>query len=584
MQSFKKKFKEWVYSLSTEDHYAEYDPNNSPNFNMGVRSGQQPMQGNINPSSVHLTGDEEMNIGGEQGDDINFDDLDLNTGGQEGVSEILLAWRHIDSWTEEHNPDLNATLGDPVTNNDITHAEEDLEISFPASVKVSLRIHDGQEDMESMTGTSGLIYGLQLMTLDQIVAMTQAWRNVASNLKKRQNQSSQPSSSRASMEGNSASSMELNPNIPGVTAGVQRNQFKLPFIPQQKSIPPEAIQAVYAHAAWVPMVTDNAGNHIGVDLAPGANGVYGQVIIFGRDFDTKYVVAQSWGEFLLSFANDLEEGNWWLIEDSDDYLAGDGELVFRDKKRGGPIQEYLEVLKKRVVFKYKQSINEGSVPVDSQQQTTSTQRQSPLQQPIQNVAPVPIELEEPNTTVFKKDINPSKESLRLEDENDVEAIITDEELESEEQQPEEATIKEHETEGEAKVEAEVEPVEEPLEQEEEKVETEEEPVEEPKSVETPVDEEPVEEPNSVETPVDEEPEAEEESVEEEPVEEEPNSVEAPVEEEPEAVEEDETQETEEKEDSDKVSAAPNDDDDADDKNKDDEKVEEVAQQFESVAL
>ena len=105
-------------------------------------------------------------------------------GGKEGVSEVLLAWRHINSWTEEHNPDLNATLGDPVSNNDLNQAEEDLEISFPSSVKVSLRIHDGQEDMESMTGTPSLIYGLQLMTLDQFVAMTQTWRNVALNMKK----------------------------------------------------------------------------------------------------------------------------------------------------------------------------------------------------------------------------------------------------------------------------------------------------------------------------------------------------------------------------------------------------------------
>lgn len=581
MQSFRKKFKEWVYSLSTEDHYAEYDPNNPPNFNMGVRSGQQPMQGNVNPSSVHLTGDEEMNVGGEQGDDINFDDLDIGSGGQEGVSEILLAWRHIDSWTEEHNPDLNATLGDPVTNNDITHAEEDLEISFPPSVKVSLRIHDGQEDMESMTGTSGLIYGLQLMTLDQIVAMTQAWRNVASNLKKRQNQSSQPPSSRPSMEGNS--SMDTDPSVPGTTAGVQRNQFKLPFIPQQKSIPPEAIQAVYAHGAWIPMVTDHAGNHIGVDLAPGANGAYGQVIIFGRDFDTKYVVAQNWGEFLLSFANDLEEGNWWLIEDSDDYLAGDGELVFRDKKRGGPVQEYLDVLKKRIIFKYKQSINGGAVPQQTAPTTTNIppQRQTNLQQPIQNVAPVPINAESTtNSTGINKDVNPSKESLRLEDESDVEAIITDDELESEEQQAEEATIKEDEA-------------------KEEVIE-----VEQPKEVEEIAEEQKAEEPveaNPKEKEAEEKADTKSSEVVEEPVEKSKKEVkeEEPVEEKKEekteeSVEEQQTEKEEEKDiqdeenkgtegkdDDNKEADAPNDNDDED---KEDEKVEKVTEQFESVAL
>ena len=458
MQSFKKKFKEWVYSFSTEDHYAEYDPNNIPNFNMGIRSKSHLNKGNGNPSSLHLTADEEMNIGLDPSDTINFDDLDNNnnsnstvSGGQEGVSEVLLAWRHIDSWTEEHNPDLNATLGDPVTNNDITQAEEDLEISFPPSVKVSLRIHDGQEDMESMTGTSGLIYGLQLMTLDQIVAMTQAWRNVASNLKRRQynnttnSDNSRPTSSRASMDNstnsvnintmtsNSSNNLIANSNL----TNTQRNQFKLPFIPQQKSIPPDAVQPVYAHAEWIPMVTDHAGNHIGVDLAPGPQGIYGQVIVFGRDFDTKYVVADNWGEFLLSFANDLEEGNWWLVEESDDYLAGDGELVFRDKQNGGPIQDYLEVLKGRVILKYKQSSNlataSTTVPL------THSSQQGNNSQPLQTVAPVPIEVQPTNSSSVQKNVNVSKESLKVDDENDLEAIITEDEAE-EQDKTQEASI------------------------------------------------------------------------------------------------------------------------------------------------
>nr|8AJ2_A Chain A, Structured core of Knr4 [Saccharomyces cerevisiae]8AJ2_B Chain B, Structured core of Knr4 [Saccharomyces cerevisiae] len=232
----------------------------------------------------------------------------MSTESNDGVSETLLAWRHIDFWTSEHNPDLNATLSDPCTQNDITHAEEDLEVSFPNPVKASFKIHDGQEDLESMTGTSGLFYGFQLMTLDQVVAMTQAWRNVAKNLNKRS--------------------------------------------PDQKSIPPNAVQPVYAHPAWIPLITDNAGNHIGVDLAPGPNGKYAQIITFGRDFDTKFVIAENWGEFLLSFANDLEAGNWYLVDDNDDYFSGDGELVFRDKKSNGPIQDYFEVLKRRTWIKY----------------------------------------------------------------------------------------------------------------------------------------------------------------------------------------------------------------------------------------
>jgi len=368
MNIFKKKIKEWVYSISTEDHYAEYNSDDEPNFNMGMRSGQ----GNVNPSSMNLAGNgssadlpnsNDGYIGQDGGENsYQIDDFNNAATSQKGVSEILLAWRHIDAWTDKHNPDLNATLSDPCTQNDITHAEEDLEVSLPPSVRASLRIHDGQEDLESMTGTSGLIYGLQLMTLDQIVAMTQTWRNVARNLNK--HKAHQESAARASMEqGSSASQQRAAPE--------QTNQFKLPYIPEQKSMPPNAIQAAYAHPAWIPLVTDNAGNHIGVDLAPASEGSYGQVIIFGREFDIKFVVADNWGEFMLAFANDLEVGNWYLIDDSDDYFSGEGELVFRDKKRNGRVEEYLEVLKRRVLQKYKQlqtQQDDKEVPKESQPQ------------------------------------------------------------------------------------------------------------------------------------------------------------------------------------------------------------------------
>ena len=365
MNIFKKKLKEWVYSISTEDHYAEYNPDDEPNFNMGVRSGQP------NPSSMNLAGNmsstdiNDSNNGyiGNDGDNAyQIDDFNNSAAeSQKGVSEIILAWRHIDAWTDKHNPDLNATLSDPCTQNDITHAEEDLEISLPPSVRASLRIHDGQEDLESMTGTSGLIYGLQLMTLDQIVAMTQTWRNVARNLNKHKAQQQ-----KVAME------MKQGSSVSQQTPPQETNQFKLPYIPNQNSIPPNTIQAAYAHPAWIPLVTDNAGNHIGVDLAPASEGSYGQVILFGREFDTKYVVADNWGEFMLAFANDLEIGNWYLIDDSDDYFSGEGELVFRDKKMNGPVQEYLEVLKKRVSQKYKESL--AQTPAQAEAQVPQTQK------------------------------------------------------------------------------------------------------------------------------------------------------------------------------------------------------------------
>ena len=78
MDLFKRKVKEWVYSLSTDDHYAEYNPDEAPTFNMGKRLNSN--NGQVNPSQMHLNSvDEEMSVGFQNGvpsnDDINIDEF-----------------------------------------------------------------------------------------------------------------------------------------------------------------------------------------------------------------------------------------------------------------------------------------------------------------------------------------------------------------------------------------------------------------------------------------------------------------------------------------------------------------------------
>ncbi|SCV00019.1 LAMI_0G02344g1_1 [Lachancea mirantina] len=380
MEGVKKKWKELVYSFSTNDHYAEYNPNKSSGAGgIALRGGASSVP--ASSSQIQLT------------ESIEGGDL----GGNEGVSETLLAWRHVDSWASEHNPDLFATLSDPCTRNDINNAEKDLNIMFPASVRASLRSHDGQEDLGTLAGTSGLLYGLTLMPLDQIVQMTQTWRNVAENMSRHRAAAARAAAAdqERGIEGSSGSSAaaaagtasndavkievpnksvtpqvlrskgygkletqdysSMNPNLQRDISVNHNAQFKMKQIPTQGSVPRDAIQPVYAHPGWIPLVTDNAGNHVAIDLAPGPRGSYAQVILFGRDFDTKYVVAKNWGDFLLSFANDLEKGNWYLVDEDDDFFGGEGELVFRDKNAGNRIMDYLEVLKQRAWAKAKRT-------------------------------------------------------------------------------------------------------------------------------------------------------------------------------------------------------------------------------------
>ncbi|SCU88856.1 LAME_0E01376g1_1 [Lachancea meyersii CBS 8951] len=353
MQNFKKKWKELVYSFSTEDRYADYNGRTE-----GSDNSTRPASSVANPaassSQIQLTDFTDGPVGGTN----------------DGVSETMLAWRHIDAWASEHHSDLYATLSEPCTRTDISRAESDLNIVFPASVRASFRLHDGQEDLESLTGTSGLLFGLQLMSLDQVVHMTQTWRNVAANMAKHNRETSPSATSSASASGlnveapNKAATPQvlkskgygkletqdfqgMNPTLQRDISNNYNKQFKLNSIPQQNSIPLEAVQSLYANPGWIPLVTDNAGNHIAVDLAPGPKGHYGQIILFGREFDIKYVVANNWGDFLLSFANDLERGNWYIMDGDDDYLSGAGDLVFRDKDAGNTVRDYFEVLKWR---------------------------------------------------------------------------------------------------------------------------------------------------------------------------------------------------------------------------------------------
>ncbi|CUS21332.1 LAQU0S03e00144g1_1 [Lachancea quebecensis] len=348
MEGVKKKWKELLYSFSTNDRYADYNENQGTGISRGPGDSGAGTAA-ASSSQIQLT-----------------DFVDGHESSNDGVSETMLAWRHIEAWASENHSDLYATLSEPCTRSDIANAEKDLAIIFPASVRASLRLHDGQEDLESLTGTSGLIYGLQLMPLDQIVQMTMTWRSVADNMSKH-NRDSAPSSpsngSGVEVPNKSATPQTLktkgygkldSQDYPTSNPGLQRDisqntnkQFKMNSIPRQSSVPQDAIQPTYANAGWIPLVTDNAGNHVAVDLAPGPRGVYGQVILFGREFDTKYVVANNWGDFLLAFANDLEKGNWYIMDADDDYLSGEGDLVFRDKERDGPVVDYFDVLKAR---------------------------------------------------------------------------------------------------------------------------------------------------------------------------------------------------------------------------------------------
>ena len=385
-----KAFQELVYSISTQDKYAEFDSRKSFNrVNKPVTETETNLLSLPNDTSVD-----------EDGIDSN-----KAKNQHQGVHEVKLAWRHIKNWVNKNSPDLNSSLQTPCTDDDLDDFQKDLAVQLPQCVLEFFKLSDGQY-FDDYNQVGGLMFGLKLMPLDEILVMTQHWRKVSTTLQleltqihhadkvKQLPKLSNYKQSTSSFDLPSQSSSNVNTSLTSdnnnyspysmvrdgggggssSSNGGDLGDFKMSAatpptskaatnIPQQKSIPPGTIHSIFAHPMWIPLITDEVGNCIGVDLSPptSGNGKWGQVILFGREYDTKFLLADNLGDFLLIFANDLEMGNWDIkapVKNNygDLMIGNEGDLVFYDKETAIE-KPYLTVLKQRSISKWINSLD-----------------------------------------------------------------------------------------------------------------------------------------------------------------------------------------------------------------------------------
>lgn len=247
-----------------------------------------------------------------------------------------LSWKRIDRWLEANYPELSEEISDEATSLDLNELEADLDCTLPLDVRDSFLIHDGQERGGR---PCGLFFGLTLLDLESVSEEWTHWKNTAikiSNMTKayHANQRAANAPGTSSSHSGPSSSPRRAPRPAGNANG------NLSWLDNQESVPENAIQRVYAHPGWIPLISDFLGNNIGVDLSPGPKGRWGQVILFGREYDRKYVVAPSWAAFLMTFADDLENGNHYIFDETEN-----GELSFR--AGNGRLIPYFDVLKSR---------------------------------------------------------------------------------------------------------------------------------------------------------------------------------------------------------------------------------------------
>ncbi|KAH7553208.1 hypothetical protein J3E72DRAFT_217331 [Bipolaris maydis] len=246
------------------------------------------------------------------------------------------SWRRIDRWVEDNFQELFDNMCEGCTSNDVNELEHELDATLPMDVRESLQIHDGQERGGLPTG---VFFGLMLLDCEEIVMEWRNWRKVADEYLTTKVDYSTPQIPVKAFAGSSTT-----PPVAQVQS-TTNPLWRQDLLARQDSQPPNAIQKAYAHPAWIPLARDWGGNYLAVDLAPGPNGTWGQIIIFGRDYDRKYVVARSWGALLAMVADDFASKDVHLDEETSELKL----LIFKRQNVEPP---YLEVLRWRCDQKY----------------------------------------------------------------------------------------------------------------------------------------------------------------------------------------------------------------------------------------
>ncbi|KAL5511204.1 SMI1 [Sanghuangporus vaninii] len=197
-------------------------------------------------------------------------------------------WARLQRWLSREYPELGDTLNYGILPQDLAEIEMALGVSLPVPVRESYLIVDGQEAESSAGCSEGLFFGLYFLPLEDVLEEWRFWREVD--------------------------------NDPATGANSRLKEV-------MNSIPPGYVRRAYSQRGWIPLVTDKTGNYLGVDLNPDENGSVGQVIVFGRDFDTKVVMwrgdgATGWATWLAGFVDDLENGDGFELGQASDGSEG----------------------------------------------------------------------------------------------------------------------------------------------------------------------------------------------------------------------------------------------------------------------
>ncbi|KAF7353595.1 hypothetical protein MVEN_01043800 [Mycena venus] len=205
-----------------------------------------------------------------------------------------VTWNRLRAWLAREYPELGDTLNYGILPPDLAEIESHFGFELPPVVRESYLAVDGQEAESAAGCAEGLFFGLTLLPLEDVLEEWRFWREVDDD--------------------------------PSTGANVQLRD-------SMQSIPTGWVRKEYSQRGWIPLIADKAGNYVGVDLNPAEGGSVGQVIIFGRDFDTKIVLwtgdgPAGWAKWFACFVDELESGEGYEIGVGDNSSGSEDDLGY----------------------------------------------------------------------------------------------------------------------------------------------------------------------------------------------------------------------------------------------------------------
>lgn len=167
----------------------------------------------------------------------------------------------MEKWLASHAPTALHGLNPPARMEEIAQAEAVLGITFPADVRATFLIHNGQQ-----SDTPWLLDGWEFLSLERIINEWSVWKDLVDG---------------------------------GDFAGCESESTG------------ETLTDWW-NAAWIPLTYDGAGDHHCLDLSPGPQGQVGQIIQMWHDDSSRPVVAANFHDWLAHLTDAWEASLYGL--------------------------------------------------------------------------------------------------------------------------------------------------------------------------------------------------------------------------------------------------------------------------------